>query len=468
MDSTSQPDMFLALPNALLVLIISFLPFKECVSTSVLSNRWRYLCHETRNIAFKESDFLNHSFSNQESRMDARASFFRNIRQWIPIIQDQTFIESFEICVSFPIGYVDEIKDLIKLVVSKKVKKLSLDFSNPAWRGYNDVPRFDLIVELPECFYSLTTLESLKIFACEFDPSRFANPGLLRSLTIGWIRLTKVESLLSKSPLLKILRIKQCWGLDLTMIDGPLRELVLENSDFSYMTCSFDLPNVDSFMYSGDVISFHFDKINKIIKEVNIEFGLEGEYDEPNQSTIVEGEVLSGFLNNIRGARKLTVCPYLLQVIHECEHPYYLLHPIETQHLVLRTKMHPKEFNGIRLLLNNCPNMKTLTFDILPPSFPAAFSYAGIDPRTYWMQNISYKCLRKTLKVITVKNFGGGSNELNILRYLIRSGGGCGVLERVEIYMRNTSKENQRMTTLARAAMLQRTSGRVQVLVHNV
>jgi len=58
---------------------------------------------------------------------------------------------------------------------------------------------------------------------------------------------------------------------------------------------------------------------------------------------------------------------FLWKVIPECEKPSDLLQPMETRHLVLRTKMHTKEFNGIILLLNNCPNLETLGFDILTP-----------------------------------------------------------------------------------------------------
>lgn len=82
--------------------------------------------------------------------------------------------------------------------------------------------------------------------------------------------------------------------------------------------------------------------------------------------------------------------------------------------------------------------------------------------------------MRKTLKVVVVKNFGGGSNELNVLKYLIRSGrahGSClgvgAALERVDLYVGNGLEEGQRMLARAGAEMLQRTSKRVQVLVHN-
>lgn len=59
---------------------------------------------------------------------------------------------------------------------------------------------------------------------------------------------------------------------------------------------------------------------------------------------------------------------FLYKATPEAVHPVHMLHPVETQHLVVRTRMHPKEFEGIRLLLNNCPDLETLTFDLLPPS----------------------------------------------------------------------------------------------------
>lgn len=57
-----------------------------------------------------------------------------------------------------------------------------------------------------------------------------------------------------------------------------------------------------------------------------------------------------------------------LKTIQECEDPFDLLRPMETQHLVLRTRLHVMEFKGIKLLLDNCPNLETLTFDIFSRS----------------------------------------------------------------------------------------------------
>ncbi|KAH0923369.1 hypothetical protein HID58_023387 [Brassica napus] len=158
--------------------------------------------------------------------------------------------------------------------------------------------------------------------------------------------------------------------------------------------------------------------MNTIISEVEFDFRvLDNNNDESNDPNTAEGGMLCHLLNNLfdyggRSATTLTVCPFLLKMIPRSEHPH-VLHPMETKHLVLKTELHPREFSGIRLLLMNCPNLETLTIDLLPPSpIATASSYADIDPETYWMQNISYECQRETLKAVAVKNFFGGSKEL--------------------------------------------------------
>ncbi|KAL0843808.1 hypothetical protein Bca101_017054 [Brassica carinata] len=80
------------------------------------------------------------------------------------------------------------------------------------------------------------------------------------------------------------------------------------------------------------------------------------------------------------------------------------------------------------------------------------------------MQNISYKCLRETLQTVVVKNYVGGA-ELNIVRYLLRSGSER--LERVELYMPFDLDDSRKLYANARSEMLQRSSEHVRVCVHN-
>ena len=73
-------------------------------------------------------------------------------------------------------------------------------------------------------------------------------------------------------------------------------------------------------------------------------------------------------------------------MIPRAEYPH-LLCRMKTKHLVLKTKLHPTEFNGIRVLLINCPKLETLTLDLLPPG-PIAVSFLNVKLYTLKMNNI--------------------------------------------------------------------------------
>ncbi|CAE6073860.1 unnamed protein product [Arabidopsis arenosa] len=462
MDSINQQDRISSLPDVVLVMILSFLSFKDNIKTSALSKRWRNLCYETRNISFKESEYVDHFVSDYVSK---RTSFVQYMFNWVSRVPIQV-IKSFEICFGYPVGFEAEIKSLIEFSISRQVKKLVLDFSSPFSSHTRDEYRYDdFVIELPALIYGLQTLESLKIYACLFDPSRFANIGL-KKLSIGWFRLKNIESLLSKFPLLESLSIISC-SLDEIMIAGQIREVIIENCIIPYMSCSFNLPNIEIFKYSGDLIFFDFAKVNMILlKEVYLDFGVEHDNDEPSFSTEEAGGILSHLLNDLRSSRTLTVCSYLLEVIPDCNDPLDMLCDVKTQNLVLETHLHPEEFMGIRLLLEHCPNLETLTFEVLSPRpFPMA-PYGGISSQIFWLENISSRCLRRTLKILVVKGFCSSWNEFYLLNYFVQPAHGY-ALERVELYMPTWLKETPKQWAHYGAAMLQSTSNRVQVILHN-
>ncbi|KAL0843810.1 hypothetical protein Bca101_017056 [Brassica carinata] len=439
MDSSAQPDRLSDLPDVLLVLIISCLSFKQCVQTSLLSKRWGSLHLERRNVSFKESDFLSPSvFADPIRRVLARTAFVGYMRQWVARMGDQP-MDTFGISISDPQTYLDVIESLIAFAVQKRVKSLVLDFSNPAWRTFHNVNREELVVKIPQSVYDLTTLESLKVCACDdFDPSRLSNLENLKSVSFGWMELTNIEPLLKR---LESLTLNHCGGFDFDRISGDMiRELVIKDCDF-YFSCTFDLPRVDVFKYCGDIFCFEFDRMNAVISEVDLDFQVLDTKPDDETNNPPEGGMLCQFLNNLldnggRTATTLTVSPFLLKMIPRAEYPH-LLCRMKTKHLVLKTKLHPTEFNGIRVLLINCPKLETLTLDLLPPA-----------------------PLRETLQTVVVKNYVGGA-ELNIVRYLLRSGSER--LERVELYMPFDLDDSRKLYANARSEMLQRSSEHVRV-----
>lgn len=464
MDSRSRSlDKLSSLPDFLLVLIISTLSFNEVVKTSVLSKRWKNLYHKAfmNNIVFKESEFVKCYDSNDvETKRVSRVSFVCFMLGWVSRFSGEV-IESFELYLSNPMGFETHIKSLIEFAVSKQVKNLVLDFSDPSWiANINEA----IVVQLPECVYNLINLRSLKLFACGFDPSRLTKPGSLKVLSFGWIQLTKIMSLISTSPMLESLSIQNCWDVGLEEITGyndRLTELVFKNCDFSVAYTTLDLPNIQIFKYSGEIHYFEFSRVNRIMKEAYLDFGAETEYDEAT------GIQLCGLLYDLLSARTLTVCPFLIQLIQDGEDPVRLKAPMETRHLVMKTNLLPNEFIGIRLMINSCPDLETLTFQMVAPR-PVPMTTSVTDPDTYWRFAFNHRCLKKTLKVVELRNFTGGSYEVKVLQFLIRYGR---VLERVDLYLPCGVKESQRLLARAAAEKVGTTfaaaSERLRIFFHN-
>ncbi|KFK35406.1 hypothetical protein AALP_AA5G280600 [Arabis alpina] len=458
MDSRKETTLS-SLHDALLVQIISNLSFKEAVTTSVLAKRWKNIYRETKNVSFIESEFENSDSDSEETEMEARASFVDYMVDWVSTFTGEV-IETFEVCLSKPAGFETEIKALIEFAVSKNVKNLGLDFSDIPWTRRNQVNVFPL----PECVYTLANLESLKLFACEFIPSRLANPGKIKSLCFGWFQLGEIMSLIAKSPLLESLTIQRCWNVGLEMItrdNNRLVELVFENCNFSTANSTLDLTNVEIFKYIGNFHHFQFMGVNKNIEDAYLDFEAAISLNDAS------GTQLRGLLYDLKSAKKLTVCPFLIELIKDGDEPVRLQAPMETRDLVMITSLQPSEFVGVRLMINSCPELETLTF-VTVSLRHVSNTPLGFDPNEYWNLDLTHKCVESTLKVVEVKEFTGSMSECQVLKYLIRYGL---VLERVDMYLWSELDDGHKVLSREAAYMIEnafvRGSSGVRIELHD-
>lgn len=420
----------------------------------------------TTNISFKESEFVNSVSGDEETKRDPKAAFVRHMVKWLCTFSGQD-IETLEICLSQPVGFETEIKALVEFAVSRKVKNLLLDFSDPSWTAIHEAEEEAeaSVFQLPECVYTESTLESLKLFACGFDPSKFAQQGSLKRLCFGWTQLGKIMALSSKSPLLESLSIQYCWNVDLeeaiTESNNRFRELVFENCDFATEYSTLDLPNIQIFKYTGLVHYFQFMRVNRIMEEAYLEFDGETEQDEATPT------ILCGLLYDLLSARKLTVCQFLIQAIKDSEDPVRLQAPMETNHLVIRSNVKVDDFIGIRFMLNSCPDLRTLTFDLVPPG-PDSTTALESDPETFWLYGISHGCLKNTLKVVEVRNFYGDTYVFHVLKFLMRWGL---VMERIDFYLPSGMDDNHKARARYAATKVRNefeaASDLLQVYLHN-
>ncbi|XP_010412574.1 PREDICTED: F-box protein At3g62230-like [Camelina sativa] len=427
MVSGGDLDIISTLSDILLVLIISNLTFKEALRTSVLSKRWKHICRETRNVSFQES-VITQTYPAWVDEDTKREAFVGYTLHWVSMFTGG-IVDTFELSFHRPIGFEAEMRTLIDFAAAKKVKNLVLDFSDRLWVNRDEVAASfeSTMIQMPESFYRLTGLVKLKLLACRFDASRLASAGYIEFLYFGWMLLAMITSLLPKAPLLECLQIKNCWNVGLGAITGVnnrLIKLVFKNCVFAVQGTSLDLPSILIFKYAGNVHSFMLRNVNKEMDEVSLDFGRLSQF----QAGL--GTHFCDLLCSLVTAKTVTVCPFLIQVIQDNVNPLRLRADMKTTRLVLMTTLEPREFVGIRFMINSCPYLETLTFQLVVRT-AVRMVRVPIDANGYWRVGIFHPCFKNTLKYLEVWNFCGGFYELQLLKNLIRV---CRVLERVDLY----------------------------------
>ncbi|WKA11890.1 hypothetical protein VitviT2T_029342 [Vitis vinifera] len=355
-------DYFSFLPDPIIVLIISYLAFRDAARTSVLSQRWRHLWRSTKNIEFDETLFMREVESREEREL-CRRDFIYFVRQWILDYQEPV-LDMFRLAFSNPKQYQLEMENCVRFAIAHGVKRLDLDFCDPAWGEYNSdepPPSF----ALPSCVYRNGVLESLRLYSCSFHVSRFNTFTALKDLSIGWSELKSfaLSALLVNCPLLESLSLKKCWNLDDPVISGPklkLRSLVMDKCAFIYRF-TVGAPLLRSLSYSGAVSEFVF--LNQPpVEKVELDFGLEPDIDYEG----TYGDVIRELLGDLK-CTTLTVCSFMLQ-------------------------------------------------DYAPPS-----ELRGNN--VFWRQQEPVSpCMIETLRIVEMKGVGGEPNELLLVKYLLRHG----------------------------------------------
>ncbi|KAG7029851.1 putative F-box/LRR-repeat protein, partial [Cucurbita argyrosperma subsp. argyrosperma] len=415
------------LPDVLLSMIVSSLPFKEAVRTSILSKRWVRIWQATKTIELEEVFFVGREPTDQQTRDARRRGFIEFCMNFLRLYQEPT-VRKFSLSLSNPRGdgnggFVDE---CIRFAVYRNVEDLELDFSNSAWiEDDDDGVQPESMFDLPPIVYGHKNLRSLKLYACGFRPAEFENLNALRHLSLGWLEvgIGEIRYFLKKCPLLESLNLKRCWNATHFEIWGNkdnlrLRRLAIEQCKFLNDWISVEAPNLTYFRYSGGVGSFRMD-VNRCFEEADLSFEID---DEDDHSEIAN--LLYILLDSLYSAKVLSVCSSLLQVIPNGEEPIQMQAPLNVQHLTFSTSIHPNEFYGIAFLLNSCPHLSTLTLMLGEGSVLQEYEPPfALDVTRFWETNMTIMtCLSKSLEIVDARGFTGTPNEITFLAYLIHYG----------------------------------------------
>lgn len=310
MDVSS--DFFSVLPLHLLPFILSFLPFKDAVRTSVLSKKWLNICKSTTNVEFNELFFVSLD-QPHEARQVQRKTFLDFIKFWVEN-HEGTVVDKFSLRLSNPGNDGEIIGQCVAFATRRGVKDLTLDFAdanrNEEMVYFDD---YEAMFKLPPEVYNHTRLESLKLYSGNLVQTEILNFHALKELSLGWMEVTisVIKALLSNCNMLESLSFKKCWSTDKFDLGEEeqtrLRKLVIDKCCFEFDFFWVNAPNLKIFKFCG-LMNFFTTKIHSLLlEEVDLDFGPEYGFEGL-------GHPLCNLVETLSNTRVLSVCNFVLQV----------------------------------------------------------------------------------------------------------------------------------------------------------
>uniref|UniRef100_A0A5B7A369 F-box domain-containing protein n=1 Tax=Davidia involucrata TaxID=16924 RepID=A0A5B7A369_DAVIN len=422
-------DRLSALPDSVLLHILSLLPMKDVVKTSALSKKWQYLWTSVHNLIFVSEDCLT------PDRM--KWQFFAFVDKTL-ILCSCTKIKKFVVHFDY-YGSDADVDSWIRFASEKNVEDLDLNFY-----GSSDVYR------LPQHLFSNSSLRKLKLSLCDFEPSGVISWGSLKSLSLDNVDLSEdvIEKILSGCPLLEDLELSTFSGFSRLNVTSPnLRTLKL----IGHLDFDFDddawleiwAPNLRSLEISGCFyLKCRLVNVSSLVA-ANLSFW----HSDPVFSTDDDeheefGNLLLELLESLRHVKELTIgtwCTQVLLILEVKRLPSTLL---QCKCLTLDTHIENEDLPGIARLLQSSPYLETLVIDISSNDtkrFPFSREYRngyifnGEDYLT--SQKRIFECLSQQLKNVIIVDFGKmhSNFELKLVQFLLEK---ARVLEKMVINSR--------------------------------
>ncbi|XP_058073175.1 F-box protein At4g09920-like isoform X2 [Magnolia sinica] len=246
-------DRISKLPDDILHSILSMMPMKFIIRTSILSRRWRNLWKPI--WAYATALDLGAEFASGQTPEE----FVATVNRYLQLHKGKE-VRIFRLP-HIPCNPLDAEK-WVEFAVAKRVKKLDIDFCKP-FKGSK-------LCKLPNSLFTCDSITHLKLSRCDFSPLlNFKGCPYLKTLHLSDVTVTDAlfESMISNCPLMEELILKHCH--DLTHIkvsppDLPLKSLIVE---FCWDVDEIEIfaPNLRSFCFSGDFIPMYFKNISSLV-----------------------------------------------------------------------------------------------------------------------------------------------------------------------------------------------------------
>ncbi|TXG59264.1 hypothetical protein EZV62_013837 [Acer yangbiense] len=259
--SDEEVDLISELPEGVLHTILSFLPFKEIVQTSVLSTRWEEVWRTYPVFTIDESVFNNDLYEylldncegeeNNGVDEEIRRKTMRLYQCLERLLRNRLSIEKFKTELS---EFLDDpefesfLHSCVCYAIGSNIKKMKLDF---AYEG--------ILYNLPPIVLCSKSIEVLKLRGCNVELPTESNVKLpsLRKLHLFGVDCKDhvISNLFSGFPLIEEMICSGCEGLGTVKLFGlyrlnkikliknwDLKAVYIKNSNVSSLTVSGSTP----------------------------------------------------------------------------------------------------------------------------------------------------------------------------------------------------------------------------------
>lgn len=391
------------LPGHVIDQILSRLPIRDAVRSSVLSRKWRYKWATIPCLVFDNHCF---NFSSQDQ------SFIKN--KLVNIIDHVLLlhngpIHKFKLSHRDLLGVTD-IDRWILCISRSSIKEVVLEI----WKGQRYKP--------PSCLFNCQNLIHLELFNCLLKPPlMFKGFKNLKSLDLQHITITQdvFEKLISSCPSLERLTLMNFTGVTHLIIDAP-------NLQF------FDIGGI------FEDVSF-LNTVHLSLVSIGLYVNIDNEENDARDNS----SKLLRFFVNLPHIRRLEIQSYFLKYLAMGYVPSRLPNLcVDLNHLSIRIDFDDLEENTAALcLLRSCPNLQELEMLARPEE------QSSMERSTNFWEDDHWSSLFAHLRLVKVSGISGVKSEMDFIKFLLSN---SPVLEQLTVKPASQEGEWELMKELLR------------------
>lgn len=397
-----KPDRLSALPDSLILQILSFLRMKEVIRTGILSKRWQLLWTSAHTLVFRYSGQSHHGVSR-----------FINFLDDTLLLCQPSKLNKFSVDFHYNKRFVKYVNKWMIFVKNKSVEELDLYLRT---RGLND------LYSLPQLMYSNPCLRELSLCNCNIVPKEEINWPVLRVLDIRYAKLNGdvVSRICSGCPALESLKFSMCRGVRYFDINSQsVKKLVIsgywererEESDDE----DDDDDGTELIIYARNVTSLEirgcFHKRTVVLRNVQglVDAKLDfyrntHDYEDQERDSGIDENMLKDLLVSLQHVEKLSIGAWCLQVLTILETRSTSCLRMRCKYLTLNTRLKKWEIPGLSILLQSCPQVEILNISSESPSQEYHFGWHFKESNDFTGENywISRPCWVLHLKTVRI------------------------------------------------------------------